>query len=394
MTAAFSHDVVLEYDDISSKSRMSAATVQILEALFARESTHRFEHRFLRATRNRKRNTARSTTHVLDAGRIDSPLCFSIAKFRKDRKFWITPNGWRTATFGNNLLFIAETKVSHTTGSNTREEMTYRFTLMRDNETPKQGQWNINLQNAFASLFQMDAALEQETNWNKVSKEVLLAVHCDLIQSSLLEFWEELKSRLSSADLELALQYECGGAPTKRAKPARTLSSSSQSTVTTTYTVPQIELKHQLLTLTQLLEVFSAVSGRLVQSWEMADMLYLLEAGQGVQIELVLYFMELCDEITKLVYSHAQHQPLLEVLVMLLGKPTIAVNSMAWLEYCAVQEPYTLRFRAVLLIFDRMQQMAADVTTQQSDAEFRKQIFRLPDSSTCRKRIREMFGNM
>lgn len=384
----FSQAVEVEFDDISAKARMGSGMTLQLTKLFASSSAHRFEDRFLRATRNRKRNTARSTTHVLDLGVIDSPLCFSTAKFRKERKCWITPNGWRTATHASDLLFVGECQVRD-------GEMKYRFSVMRGLAAPVPGVWSANLQNAFTSLFEADATLESETNWNKVSKEVLLAVHCDLVQNSLMGFWEACKLRLSKPELAVALGFERQSfvkRPKLAPRPATATSAAS------------LLASSQMLSPAQLVELFTLINhGCRVPEHAVTQLLYLLEAGNGAKIDLVLHFLALCEDAARIVFANQHQHSLEDLLALMFGKPLDLrdgagqpVRAATWLaEFTRTQQqqPSSLEFRAVLLVFDRMRVLFQTRQALAQETElggFLKRVLVLPDASTSRKRLREM----
>lgn len=379
---------------------MNETTRIVLEKYFG-ELGINFDDRFLRITHNRQRNTARSTAYVLNEGVIDSTLCFSLARFRRQRTVWITPNGWRTISQACSKLFLAECKVFG-------DEMRFRFALLEVNETTRKieeiyANWHANIQSAFASLVP-SMAPAAAANLAKISKEILLAVHCDLVQRKIFDWWRTMNKQMTPEELVIANKYEFNAdvlAPPKKAK------SSSMAAATAAeeeeddfeqyddqgdeeedeeeevdHSLPPPALfmsgpSNSLLNPTEIGEIFSMANGQPVSSAAVYDLLYFLEASAGVNVSYVMRFLSMVESMSEEVWIklHENGDNLQEIYSELMAREGTKST---------VDESCSLHERAVIYIFSRLQQICPDasqLTRMGSANEFWRQITQLPSSS-------------
>lgn len=329
----------LAYDAISPMARLDKAIAAALAELFAPTGRRHADCRLCVAGDSRS-SASRSSVYVLDEGVLDSPLCFSLSKFKRKQTTWITPNGWRVAAVSSSLVFVGETRVME-------GEMRFRFAL-----EGAAGAWNSNLQAAFAAL---DAGLSERSRLtlSKLSKEMVMGVHASRVQLQLWAAWQALRRAMSPAELLLAERMEQQhrqSAPPQRAP-------------------------HGLLSPADLAAVLGAAERRPVPVQAVRDALALLDAGGGATVQYLLRFLEQVDQAAGAVWDCAVRRGGLAEY---------------WCE--AAQDQASLRFRAALFVLGRAADQypsLAAMRARRHCGAFRQSLTQLPSFQACRVRLCE-----
>ncbi|KAH9254222.1 hypothetical protein BASA81_007823 [Batrachochytrium salamandrivorans] len=332
----------LEYDEMSPMARLDGSIRAILLRLFAQVGKHHME-RYLKVVGDTRSTAARSTVYVLDEGVIDSKKCFSLAKYRPTSSVWITPNGWKVAAVACGHVFVAETKVME-------ERMMYRFSLANLEDTVP-GEWNLNLQIAFAHF---DSRFSERNRLTllKLSKETILGVHSTRIQQMIRAAWEQLKLRMNTQQLALARSLEVVSGQRLRDRNA----------------VRHGQMLPGLLTPKEVASVLVQVHyPKLVSMKHLGEVLYLLEAGQGVRMSHLLHFLRLI-ETSAVEFLHNVNQ--LQVY---------------WSRVAATASLDSLQFRAIVFVFWKCTERCPTFVqlAGMNPEQFHELIIGLPFAAQC-----------
>ncbi|KAH9258038.1 hypothetical protein BASA81_003601 [Batrachochytrium salamandrivorans] len=272
----------LEYDEMSPMARLDGGIRAILYRLFAQVGKHHM-HCYLKVVGDTRSTAARSTVYVLDEGVVDSKRCFSLAKYRPTRSVWITPNGWKVAAVACGRVFVAETKVSE-------DRMLYRFSLATLEDTVL-GTWNYNLQSAFA-YFDSHFSERSRLTLLKMSKETILGVHSERVQQMLKVSWEQLKLGMNTQQLTLARSLEA----VSRNCQAQSQQQPPLLPHEHADTLCPLQAAHGLLSAKEVAVILDKASNSSSVSFQsLAEILFLLEAGYGVNLAYLVRFLRLIE---------------------------------------------------------------------------------------------------
>lgn len=375
----------LMYEAISTKARMQLSLRTTLQSFFAKLGKD-YTKSFLRIASNNKSRTARSTTYVIEEGEINSPLCFSMSKYKADKTLWITPNGWKTATIACGSVFTCEARIRN-------ERIEFRFARVNAEELAFEeefGEWDENLAAAFGSLDYLFTR-EMQVNLSKISKHLILAVYCLGVQRMLLQSWDALKRGMSPTQLLAAKALEAN--PRRCELPQRgdvelelppTSLPAGLEVGATSHGNKKLRLdapQHGagLMSRVQVLKFFRQVDPTVKQQ-AVGELLRWLDAGRAVKLDLVVEFLRRVEDCVQDLWKQMQFRIPLDVCYAKCLGATAGVSPESYVSRFDCKFPAEVL--ACVFVFSKMTQAfpSTEAIYKERDCkEFLRKITQLPD---------------
>ncbi|KAH9259017.1 hypothetical protein BASA81_002637 [Batrachochytrium salamandrivorans] len=378
----------LMYEAISTKARMQLSLRTTLQSFFSKLGKD-YTKSFLRIASNNKSRTARSTTYVIEEGEINSPLCFSMSKYKADKTLWITPNGWKTATIACGSVFTCEACIRN-------ERIEFRFARVNSELAfvEEFGEWDENLTLAFGSLEHLFSR-EMQVNLSKISKHLILAVYCIGVQRMLLQSWSALKRGLSPTQLIAAKAFEAnprrcelpqrGDAESKeKILPSASLPTGGEvetDGTTTKKKKPRLDLPQRtgLVSRVQVLNFFRKVDPS-VEQQAVGELLRWLDAGRAVKLDLVVEFLNRVEDCVQDLWKQMQFRIPLDVCYAKCLGATAGVSPESYVSRFDCEFPAEVL--ACVFVFSKMTQAFPSIEAiykERDCKEFLRKITHLPD---------------
>jgi hypothetical protein len=288
--------------------------------------------------------------------------------------------------------------------------MHYRFALVdfRRGANEVVGEWDTSLQTAFTRIHPLIAD-NQLSTLSKISKEVMLGVHTDRVQTGLSAAWQALQATMSVEERRLAVQYEQNPSRYElRANAAASSSSSSKRAKVShgaaagkavlTLEVERPRNPFGILTVLELATVFNMVENSAVGVPVVQEALAYLDAGLGANAAYVFDFLEIAEMACKEVWASTRGGASMRLVqCRLLGSSSLDPH--VWLLCQGIDsfERCTLQFRAAVFVFARMSlayptQTALHAAVRGDHTAFQRSITQLPSAEKSRECFGRVFG--